>query len=346
MAGLFNLHADRIIDASTEHSSALLGVQMLDAIRRVLTAEAQAVSDLAARLDGSFSQAVDWIVGCRGRVVCCGLGKSGHVAEKAAATFASTGSPSFFMHAAEALHGDLGMVTSADVVLLYTYSGESDEIVRVIPAVKSQGARTVLVSGRPGSSAGRMVDLVLDVHVDSEACPNNLAPTTSTTVMLALSDALAVAAMESRGFSAEDFARFHPSGALGRRLTLRVADVMRLGDDLPLSGPEDSLLEVMKTISQAGAGCTCVIDGERRLLGLVTEGDLRRWIVNHDGTLHGKASEAMTSNPGTIEPGLLAIEGLEMFQNYDRPIGEMPVVDSGRVVGLLMMKDLLRAGIV
>lgn len=308
--------------------------------------EASAILALADRVDGMFQQAVGWILECQGRVVCCGLGKSGHVAEKAAATFASTGTPSFFMHAAEALHGDLGMVTDKDIVVLYTYSGESDEIARVVPAVRAQGARTVLMTGRPESSVGRTVDLVLDVHVDSEACPNNLAPTTSTTVMLALSDALAVAAMEARGFSAEDFARFHPAGNLGRRLTLRVQDIMRSGEDLPLSRPDDPLLEVMRTISKAGAGCTCVVDPDGGLLGLITEGDLRRWIIGHEGTVVGTASQAMTTHPGTVEPEMLAVEGLEAMQNYTRPIGEMPVVQKGRVVGLLMMKDLVRAGIV
>jgi len=315
-------------------------------LKRVLEQEAAALMALAKRLEPAHLQAAEWILQCRGRVVCCGLGKSGHVAAKAAATFASTGTPSFFMHATEALHGDLGMVTENDVVLFYTYSGESDEIQRLIPAVRSQGARTMVVCGRRGSSAATAADLFLNVEVDTEACPNNLAPTTSTTVMLALSDALAVAVMEERGFSAEDFARFHPSGALGRRLTLKVEDVMRQGEDLALSSPTDSLLDVMRTIAKAGAGCTCVVDGEGRLLGLITEGDLRRRIIANDGRVEGQASDIMTEKPGTIEPGLMAIEGLEMFQNYARPIGEMPVVAQGQVVGLLMLKDLLRAGIV
>lgn len=314
-------------------------------VARVLVQEASAIQALAGRLSEETNLVVSMILGCNGRVVTCGLGKSGHVAEKAAATFASTGTPAFYLHAAEALHGDLGMVTASDVVLFYTYSGESDEIVRVIPAVKSQGAKTVLLTGRADSSAGRMVDLVLDVRVDGEACPNNLAPTTSTTVMLALSDALAVAVMEARGFSAEEFARFHPAGALGRRLTLRVEDVMRKGEDLPLSSPLDSVIDVMKTITRVGAGCTCVVNPEHKLLGLVTEGDLRRWIVGSGG-LSGTAQELMTTGPATIEPGLLAVEALEAIQNHPKPIGEMPVVSNGQVVGLVMLKDLSRSGIV
>ena len=314
-------------------------------LTRVLLQEARAIENLATRLGPSYDAAVQMVLKCTGRVVTCGLGKSGHVAEKAAATFASTGTPSFFLHAAEALHGDLGMVTVDDIVVFYTYSGESDEIVRVIPSVIAQGAKTVLLCGRLESSAARMVDLVLDVRVDNEACPNNLAPTTSTTVMLAVSDALAVAVMEARGFSPEDFARFHPAGALGRRLTLRVSDVMRQGEDLPLSDPEESVIDVMKTITRVGAGCTCVVDGDHRLLGLVTEGDLRRWIVGSEG-LKGTARELMTIGPATIEPGLLAVEALEAFQNHPRPIGEMPVLVDDRVVGLVMLKDLSRSGIV
>ncbi|MBS1723508.1 MAG: KpsF/GutQ family sugar-phosphate isomerase [Armatimonadetes bacterium] len=316
------------------------------AVRRVLQEESNGIVELARRCDEQVAKAVDWMLACKGRVVCCGLGKSGHVAEKAAATFASTGTPSFFLHASEAHHGDLGMVTKDDIVLLYTYSGETDEIVRLMPSLKSQGARTILISGRPASSSGRQADLILDVSVDSEACPNNLAPTTSTTVMLALSDALAVAAMEARGFSPEDFARFHPAGTLGRRLTLTVGDVMRKGEDLPLSSPGDSLLEVMQTIAKAGAGCTCVVDEDRRLLGIVTEGDLRRAIIRCDGRLEGVASDAMTVDPGSVDASLLAFEALEIFENYPHKIGELPVLEGGQVVGVLMLKDLVRTGIV
>lgn len=318
----------------------------IDAIKRVLTQEARAIFDLADRADGEFGRAIQLFLACQGRIICCGLGKSGHVAEKAAATFASTGAPAFFLHAAEALHGDLGMVTASDVVLLYTYSGESDEIVRLVPAITSQGAQTILLTGRPESSAGRMVDLILNVAVDSEACPNNLAPTTSTTVMLALSDALAVALMEAKGFSAEDFARFHPAGALGRRLTLRVEAIMRKGSDLPISKPNDSLLDVMQEITRAGAGCTCIVDENQELLGIVTEGDLRRKIIADGGRVEGNAKQAMTENPGTLDRNLLAIEALEVFQNYPKPIGEMPVLEGKQVVGLVMLKDLSRSGIV
>jgi arabinose-5-phosphate isomerase len=319
---------------------------ILGSLRRVLTQEGEAVLALAGRLDAAFVTATEAILESQGRVVCCGLGKSGHVAAKAAATFASTGRPALFLHAAEALHGDLGMVASGDVALLYSYSGETDELVRLMPGLAAQGARTVLVTGRPDSSAGRLAEIVLNVSVDSEACPNGLAPTTSTTVMLAVSDALAVAVMEARGFKAEDFARLHPAGSLGRRLTLRVRDVMRTGDELPVVGPRDSISDLLRVITQAGAGGACVVDGDGSLLGFVSDGDLRRWFLRADDPKTGSAGDLMTPTPATVTAELLAVEGLEVMQNFPAKIGELPVVEGRRLVGLLVLKDLLRAGIV
>lgn len=319
----------------------------LDSLRRVLTLEAEALTALSSRLDQRFLDAAAWISECRGRVVTCGVGKSGHIAEKAAATFASTGTPSFFLHAAEAVHGDLGMVTADDVVLAYSYSGETDEVVRLFPSFRQIGARSIIVTGRPSSSAGRAADLVLDVAVEREACPNNLAPTTSTTVMLAASDALAVAVMEDRQFGSSDFARFHPAGALGRRLLLTVRDAMRQGEDLATVPVDASVLETMKAVTNAGAGGACVVDPEGKLIGYVSDGDVRRWFLTNDKPLEGKASDLMSKGGVTIEPDMLAFDALEVFQNYPAKIGEMPVVDSdGRVVGILMLKDLLRSGIV
>lgn len=318
----------------------------LDTLRRVLAEEAEAVARLAERLDGTFIQAVDLIEKCDGRVITCGVGKSGHVARKTAGTLASTGTPALFLHAAEAVHGDLGMVTDRDIVLLYTYSGETDEIVRLFPSFKNLGARTVLLTGRPESSAGRLADLVLNVHVEREACPNNLAPTTSTTVMMALSDALAVAVMERRQFGKGDFAVFHPSGALGKRLTMRVSDVMRQGADLALVPREMPIVDVMHAITKAGAGGACVVDDSKSLLGFISDGDIRRHFENSEDPRSAKAGDLMSTKPATIEPDLLAFEALEVFQNYPRKIGEMPVVGEGKVVGLLMVKDLLRSGIV
>jgi arabinose-5-phosphate isomerase len=316
-------------------------------LRRVLLEEAEAVRAIAERLDDSFDTAVDWIVSCRGRVIPCGLGKSGHIARKAAGTLSSTGTPSLFLHAAEALHGDLGMVTGEDVLLLYSYSGESEEIVRTFPALAAIGARSIALTGRPDSTIGKLASLVLDCAVASEACPNNLAPTTSTTALLAVSDALAVAAMERRGFTREDYARFHPAGALGRRLLLTVRDVMRSGDDLALVPPVATVLEVMAAITRAGAGAACVVGPEGEMLGFVADGDLRRHLVAHrENPLEGRAAALMVREPTTISPDILAVEALEAFQNYPRKIGEMPVLDGSKVVGMLMLKDLLRSGIV
>lgn len=319
----------------------------LESGRRVLRQEAAALEVCAAALDERFETAVEAILACSGRVVTCGVGKSGHIARKTAGTLSSTGSPSLFLHAAEAVHGDLGSVTDRDVVLLYSHSGETDEIVRLFPSLRDQGAKTILITGRANSSAGRLADLVLDTRVTEEACPNDLAPTTSTTVMLALSDALAIAVMERRGFGKAEFARFHPMGSLGKRLLLRVRDVMRKEDDLALVSPETPYLEVSRAITRAGAGAACVVDGEGRLLGLITDGDLRRHLQNSNGDVTETAASLKTSGVSTIEPELLAVEALEVFQNHPHPIGEMPVLGGdGRVLGILMLKDLLRSGIV
>ncbi|MEZ0324675.1 MAG: SIS domain-containing protein [Fimbriimonas sp.] len=312
---------------------------------RVLRQEAAAVQLCADRLDASFDSAVEKLLACRGRVITCGVGKSGHIARKTAGTLSSTGTPSLFLHASEAVHGDLGMVTTGDVVLMYSHSGETEELVRLFPPIRSIGATTILITGRPGSSAGREADMVLNTFVEDEACPNNLAPTTSTTVMLALSDALAVAVMERRAFSKEDFARFHPSGTLGKRLLLRVSDVMRRREDIAIVQPDTDVLEVMRAITEAGLGAACVVDGDA-LAGIITEGDLRRNIIASPDRLHATAAEIMTQTAWTITSDLLAVEALEVFQNLPHPIGEMPVIDHGKLIGLLMLKDLMRSGIV
>jgi len=318
----------------------------LEFAKQVLQQEAKALAALADSLDESFAQAVDWLLDCKGRVITCGVGKSGHVARKTAGTLSSTGTPSLFLHAAEAIHGDLGMVAEGDVVLLYTHSGETDEIVRLFPSLRSLGARTILITGRKKSSAGRQADLVLCTGVTEEACPNNLAPTTSTTVMLALSDALALAVMDRRKFTKDDYARLHPGGILGRRLLLTVRDVMRSGEDMALVSPNTSILEVNAAITKAGAGSAAVLGEGQELLGFITDGDVRRHFTNSSDPQQGTASELMTKNPTVIEPDLLAIEALEFFQNTPHPHGEMPVLENGRVIGVLMLKDLLRTGIV
>ncbi|RYG36989.1 KpsF/GutQ family sugar-phosphate isomerase [bacterium] len=313
--------------------------------RRVLIEEAAAVAACAERLGEPFDRAVEWLLNLEGRAVTCGVGKSGHIARKAAGTLSSTGTPSLFLHAAEAVHGDLGMVTAKDVAILYSHSGETDEIVRLFPSLRTQGAKTILLTGRPESSAGRLADLVLDTGVEREACGLELAPTTSTTVMLALSDALAMATMEQRGFGKEDFARFHPAGALGKRLLLTVADTMRPLRDIAVVAPETPMIEVVRAMTEEAIGAACVVrDG--RLLGLVSEGDLRRWLLA-DGSRDAPASSLMNDHPASIEPTLMAVDALETFQNFPAKIGELPVVDGeGTLRGLLVLKDLLRSGIV
>jgi arabinose-5-phosphate isomerase len=318
----------------------------LATLQAALNQEAQALLELAQRLDASHQKAIDWIFASKGRVVTCGIGKSGHIARKTAGTLSSTGTPSLFLHAGEALHGDLGMVTADDVVLMYSHSGETDELVRLFPTLRAIGAKTILITGRPSSSAGRLADLAISTFVTEEACPNNLAPTTSTTAMLALSDALAIAVMKRRNFMAEDFARFHPSGALGKRLLLRVADVMRTGVDLAKVELETPAIEVMRAITAAGAGAACVVDEDGKLIGIVTDGDLRRHFINEERPLEFRATDIMSPDPSTMDPNLLAVEALEFFQNLPKKIGEMPVVDEEqRVVGLITLKDLLRSGI-
>ncbi|MBX3117795.1 MAG: KpsF/GutQ family sugar-phosphate isomerase [Fimbriimonadaceae bacterium] len=320
----------------------------LEVMRGALVQEADAIRYLAEHLDETHAKAVEWILTCTGRVITCGVGKSGHIARKTAGTLSSTGTPSLFLHASEAVHGDLGMVTANDVVLLYSHSGETGEILDLFVPLKAIGAKTILITGRPDSSCGRQADLAISTLVTEEACPNNLAPTTSTTAMMALSDALAVAVMKERQFTAEDFAKFHPSGTLGKRLLLRVCDVMRTGHDLALVQPETPILEVMQAITKAGAGAACVVNEEGKFEGIISDGDLRRHFIKATDPFEAKAWELMTITASTITPELLAVEALEVFQNLPVPkkIGEIPVLDGKKVVGLLMLKDLMRSGIV
>jgi arabinose-5-phosphate isomerase len=321
-------------------------VSAIEVGRRVLRHEATALSAMADRLGANFVTAVEWIQGATGRVLTCGVGKSGHIARKTAGTLSSTGTPSLFLHAAEAVHGDLGMVTGGDVVLLYSHSGETDEVVRLFPSLRELGARTILITGRAESSAGRAADLVLCTDVTEEACPNNLAPTTSTTAMLALSDALAVAVMEARGFGREDFARLHPQGALGKRLTLRVRDVMRARDETAILAPESSVIDVIRGMTEFGVGAAC-IEEKDRLVGLISEGDLRRYLLAGGDVRTGSARQIMNPRMATVPETLGAFEALEVFQNHPKKIGEMPALGpEGALSGLLVLKDLLRTGIV
>jgi len=314
--------------------------------RRVFEIEAQALAAVAARIDGDFTRACELILATPGRVVCTGMGKSGHIARKIAATLASTGTPAFYVHPGEAAHGDLGMITDADIVLALSYSGESDEVLTVLPVLKRQGNRFIAMTGRPGSSMAREADAHLDVSVPAEACPLALAPTSSTTASLAMGDALAVALLEARGFTADDFARSHPAGALGRRLLLHIADVMHAGDDVPRVRADATITEALVEMSRKRLGMTAVVDDAGRLLGLYTDGDLRRTLDDAAVDLRTTRIDAvMTRTPKTIDAGALAVEAAQLMETHK--IAGLLVVDGERrVVGALNIHDLLRARVV
>jgi len=310
--------------------------------RRVLRTEAEAVAALEHRLGEEFAAACRLILACTGRVVVTGMGKSGHVGNKIAATLASTGSPSFFLHPAEAIHGDIGMITAGDVVLAISNSGETDELVTILPVIKRLDVPLIALTGNHGSTLSRYATVTLDISVPAEACPLNLAPTASTTATLAMGDALAIAVLEARGFTEEDFARSHPGGTLGRRLLLHVEDVMRKGDDLPAVSPEASLSDGLLEMSRKGLGMTTVVDGSRRVLGIFTDGDLRRTLDRQIDVHRTKMGEVMTANCKVAAARMLAVEAVHLMETHR--ITSLPVVDeSGRLVGALNVHDLLRA---
>ncbi len=317
----------------------------LELARKVLRIEAGAVESLAQRLDGDFQQAVDLILNCKGRVVVSGMGKSGHIANKIAATLASTGTPAFFMHPAEASHGDLGMVTGADVVLMLSNSGEGDELLAILPFIKRMGVRLIALTGNPGSTLAREADVHLDAAVAEEACPLGLAPTASTTAALALGDALAVVLLDARGFSEEDFALSHPGGMLGRRLLVHVSDVMRRGDLIPRVSQSASFSDALLEMTRKGLGMTAVVDAAGHPVGILTDGDLRRLFEKKVNFSEASVLEVMHSNPLTITPGKLAVEVVELME--ERKINGLLVVDEqGVLVGALNMHDLLKAKVV
>ena len=314
--------------------------------RRVFQIEADGLQAVAARIDGAFSRACRRILDTPGRVVCTGMGKSGHVARKIAATLASTGTPAFYMHPGEAGHGDLGMVTDADTVLALSYSGEADEILMLLPVFRRQGNTLIAMTGSPQSSLAREADVHLDIAVPAEACPLALTPTASTTAALAMGDALAVALLDARGFTADDFARSHPAGALGRRLLLHIRDVMHAGDDVPRVAADASVSEALVEMSRKRLGMTAVVDADGALLGLFTDGDLRRTLDDAALDLRGtRIEQVMTRAPRTIQPDALAVEAAQLMEAHK--IGGLLVVDtSNRVVGALNIHDLLRARVV
>jgi arabinose-5-phosphate isomerase len=314
--------------------------------RRVIEIEAQALDALAARIDDTFAAACQAILAGNGRVVCTGMGKSGHVARKIAATLASTGTPAFYVHPGEAGHGDLGMITDADVVLALSYSGESDEVLMLLPVLKRQGNTVIGMTGRPQSTLARESDIHLDVSVPTEACPLDLAPTSSTTASLAMGDALAVALLDARGFTADDFARSHPAGSLGRRLLLHITDVMHAGDDVPRVDVGATLSEALVEMSRKRLGMTAVVDADGRLAGLFTDGDLRRTLDNPTLDVRtARIADVMTRAPKTIGADQLAVEAARLMETHK--ISGLVVVDDGlRPVGALNIHDLLRARVV
>lgn len=317
---------------------------LLARLRRVLDIEAKAISGLSAQLTPAAAEAVRRIVALKGRLVVTGMGKSGHVARKLAATFASTGTPAFFVHPAEAQHGDLGMIQSQDLVLALSYSGETDELRLIAPHLKRMGTTLVAMTGNPESTLARLADIHLDAAVQEEACPLNLAPTASTTAALALGDALAVAVLEVRGFGPDDFARSHPGGSLGRRLLVRVADVMRTGDRLPVVRNSASLHEALAEMSAKRMGMTCVVDADNVLEGLFTDGDLRRLLGRESLRPDCAISELMTTGARTISADALAAQAAHLMD--ERRINHLLVADSqGCLLGAVGLHDLLEAKI-
>ncbi|WP_374522733.1 SIS domain-containing protein [Hydrogenophaga sp.] len=320
----------------------------LELARETLCIEASAVTALAERLDERFSRAVTMVLACRGRVVVTGMGKSGHIGRKIAATLASTGTPSLFVHPAEASHGDLGMITTGDVVLAISNSGESEELTAILPLIRRMGVPLIAFTGRPDSTLGRHADVALDTSVSKEACPHNLAPTASTTAQLALGDALAVALLDARGFQADDFARSHPGGALGRKLLTLVSDVMRVGADVPRVEPEATLSDLMREVSAKGLGMTAVVDAADQVLGIFTDGDLRRLIErtgSGDELRRVRASEVMTPHPRTVRPQALAVDAASLME-ANRINCVLVVDEAGRLVGALNSNDLMRAKVI
>jgi arabinose-5-phosphate isomerase len=312
--------------------------------RRVLRIEAAAVSSLEERIGPAFSKACELILACTGRVVVTGMGKSGHVGGKLASTLASTGTPAFFVHPGEASHGDLGMITPIDLVVAISNSGETAEIVTILPLIKRLGIPLVTLTGTSNSTLGKASACTLDISIREEACPLNLAPTASTTAALAMGDALAVALLESRGFTRDDFARAHPGGTLGKRLLLRVEDVMRTGSEVPEVGEAGMLTVGLVEMSRKGLGMTTVVDARHKLLGIFTDGDLRRTIDRGIDLHRTPIADVMTRNCRTISPGALAAEAVRLLEQHR--ITALPVVDEkGTVVGALNVHDLLRAGV-
>lgn len=313
--------------------------------RAVINTEVAAVAGLVSRIDDAFVAACELILHCRGRIVVLGMGKSGHIAGKIAATLASTGTPAFFVHAAEASHGDLGMITGDDVVLLLSNSGETDEVRQILPLLKRLGVGIIAMTGKPASTLASHADVHINVAVHSEACPLGLAPTSSTTAALVMGDALAVSLLETRGFTAEDFARSHPAGQLGKRLLLYIQDIMHSGDEIPRVSATASLSEAIVEMTRKRLGMVAITDSEMKVQGVFTDGDLRR-ALEHEIDPHKTAvGEVMTRNGKTIQAKALAVEAVKMLQQY-KIQGLLVVDDDSRLQGVLNFNDLLQAGVI
>jgi len=328
-----------------EHTDHPPQAAAIESAHRTFRSEIAALQALDARLDESFDRAVAMVLDCPGRVVATGIGKSGHIARKLAATLASTGTPAFFMHGAEAIHGDLGMLTGQDILLAISYSGAGQEILTIVPLVKRLGARLIAITGNPGSELAQNADVHLNAHVDQEACPLNLAPTASTTAAMVLGDAIAVACLEARGFDSDDFARSHPGGALGRRLLTRVRDIMRSGPALPLVRADTPVTDALREMSGKNMGMTIAVDEDNRPMGIFTDGDLRRLISRHGDIRPLTVADGMSRTPRTISPTALAVEAAAIMDTGR--LNQMLVVDdTGLLLGALHMHDLLAAKVI
>ena len=319
--------------------------RVLQLAARTFEIEAQALLALATRQGAGFTHSVQAVLDCRGRVIVMGMGKSGHVGRKIAATLASTGTPAFFVHPAEASHGDLGMVTAGDVVLAISNSGESEELAAILPALRRIGVTLLAMTGNAGSTLARHADHVISSAVDQEACPMNLAPTASTTAQMALGDALAVALLDARGFHEEDFARSHPGGSLGRKLLMHVRDLMRSGQALPRVGPQASFIEMLGEMTGKGLGFTAVVDGDGRAVGIFTDGDLRRLIERGADLRALHAQDVMHSQPRSVNADALAVDAAELMERH-RITSVLAVDAEGRLVGALNTNDLMRAKVI
>jgi arabinose-5-phosphate isomerase len=316
----------------------------LQKAKEVMRIEARAITQMAGRLNKDFLRAVDLICECRGRIIITGMGKTGIIGRKIAATLSSTGTPSIFVHSAEAVHGDLGQVRSEDVLVIISNSGETEETTRLLPLIKKIGTKTIAMTGNLKSHLAKYSDVVLDIGVEKEGCPLGLAPMASTTATLAMGDALAACLIMRKDFRQEDFAFFHPGGALGRRLLLKVEDIMRKGRHFPKVTGTSLVKDVLLTITRARCGSACVVDGKGRLIGIFTDGDLRRHVEEDDKLLHKPVKEVMTKNPTAIFHDKLAVEAFSLLK--DKKIDELPVVDHHeKAVGLLDIQDLLKAGL-